>query len=172
MLVILFSVVSKVQAQSSDAIQSNTIETEVSNELNIKVKRHNNVIKLTPLKVFGFMNPSMELVYERKINERYSTQVMASYLLPNPIFRSNSSLKMNIQGFRVSVTPRYYLKKNALHGKYLGIELDYLKNQYNEEVLFDIHGDESENTYLDTISIHKFNVSLSVVIGYQLQRKK
>ena len=45
-------------------------------------KKVKQLIKLTPLKIVGFHNASIELAYERPTGRDFSTQLMVSYLIP------------------------------------------------------------------------------------------
>jgi len=136
-------------------------------------KKSSNILKLTPLKLVGLINPSIEMSYERKTGRSFSTQIMASYLLPISIMDIGSDFKPNIKGFRVSVEEKFYLKKSAPLGPYLSFEFNYLKNQYKDIWNFgieDIYSDTTYNftNYPDTFGIKKQTFSFNLKLGYQL----
>ncbi len=123
-----------------------------------------NILKWTPLKLAAFVNPSVEVSYERRTGQSFSTQVMASYLLPETILDAGLQFKPHIKGFRVALEERFYFKKSAPFGPYIALEVDYLKNSYNHDsnFIFDF------SNYRDTVSIKKENYSFNFKIGHQI----
>lgn len=68
---------------------------------------YTNILKITPLKLVGILNPAIELSYERRTGPNFSTQLMASYLLPMTIMDIGSAFKPDIKGFRVAIEENY-----------------------------------------------------------------
>jgi hypothetical protein len=128
--------------------------------------QYKNVIKFTPLKIIGFNHPSIELSYERKTGKRFSTQLMASYLLPKfLLFLEPDDLSI-FGGFRASVEERFYFEEFALMGSYVGLELNYLNKQRTHVMDFGWRTFD-EQYYTDTFTIKKQFYSLNLKIGYQ-----
>lgn len=121
-----------------------------------------NVLKFTPLKLLGITNPAFELSYERRTAQSFSTQVMASYLLPDQL-SGEVGFYPNIKGFRLAVEERFYFKKSAPFGPYIALEVDYLKNRYNTHS----HFNYVLRSHRDTVGIKKQNISFNFKIGHQ-----
>lgn len=137
------------------------------------------LIKVTPLKLIGFTNASFELAYERPTGKDFSTQVMASILLPTSIFASQADPSPNTNGYRFALEERFYFKKEAPFGPYFAIEFDLLKKQFytrrsfvspvDGKTPFDYYEEEGyEDTFLAKTS---FN-SLNFKYGYQKEYGK
>lgn len=138
---------------------------------------YSNIFKITPLKILGTVNPSIELSYERRTSCSFSTQLMASYLLPTSVMDIGVEFKPEIKGFRVAVEQKYYFKKSAMFGPYVSIEFNYLNNQYKDFGYFgvqDIYSDTAYNNtnYPDTFGIKKQTYSLNLKLGYQIIDKR
>lgn len=93
-------------------------------------KKAKQLIKFTPMKLVGFHNSSFEVAYERPTGEDFSTQIMASVLLPNTLTTSRERPRFMTRGFRVAIEERYYFKKDAPYGPYFALELDFLKKNF------------------------------------------
>lgn len=145
--------------------------------------KHNSIIKITPLKIIGFYNPSIELSYERKTSKSFSTQLMASYLftnLPSSLFNERNDY--DVSGFRVAIEEKYYLRQSAIQGSYLGFEADYLDMNYKtvEDFISDnipanvvINGNIVRTPfYTDTIDIKRQTLSFNFKYGYQTIRNR
>lgn len=135
-----------------------------------------NIFKITPLKVIGLTNPSIETVYERRTGNRFSTQLMASYLLPNVLETSND-FSQNVKGFRLSVEEKFYVKKSAPYGPYLSLEFDYLNNRYNSISNFEEQNGQAKSPdnfeyYSDVFGIKKQTYNLNFKLGHQLINRK
>jgi hypothetical protein len=141
-----------------------TYQTYVPNKrINDSLK---NQIKFTPLKLFGLVNPGLELAYERKTSSEFSTQFMCSLLFDNK--QSNTPLT----GFRASVEEKFFYKKSAPIGPYLSFEINYLQKKYYDTWNFgvaDIYSDPnySNTNYSDTYGINKKTLSFNIKWGYQ-----
>lgn len=133
--------------------------------------KYSNILKITPLKIIGTVNPSIEASYERITGRSFATQVMASYLLPARITDIGKDIKPNISGFRFSIEEKYYFKKSAPLGLYTSFELDYLKNRYKDVWTFGTRNISPTN-YSDTFGIKKQTYSFNLKFGYQLIVKR
>lgn len=89
------------------------------------------IIKTTPLKIFGMVNPSLEVAVEKVMTPYSSLQVMGSWLLPESfVYDDKDDVYNDTKGFRTSVEYRIYLTNQAPIGPYFSTEFEYLKNQY------------------------------------------
>ncbi len=134
---------------------------------------YSDIFKITPLKLLGVVNPSIELSYERRTGRSFSTQLMASYLLPISIMYMGNDLKPDIKGFRVSIEEKYYFKRSAPLGPYVSFEFDYLNNRYKDIWNFGVKNIYSDpplifTNYADTFGIKKQTYSFNLKFGYQL----
>jgi hypothetical protein len=140
--------------------------------VNTPLLRKKYIVKITPLKIAGLFSPAAEISFEKSTSKNYSSQVMASWLLPKSSWKLRDDFNPCIQGFRVSIEEKYYFMNTAPSGPYLSLELSYLKNKYNDIQRFgikDIYSDTSyKNTnYSDSISIKKQTLSLNFKFGGQ-----
>jgi len=132
-----------------------------------KKYRKKNIVKITPFKLIGFYNSSIEISYERATNKSFSTQIMASYLLPtNLALEESGNIFHNYQGYRFALEEKYYFKKNAPQGNYISLELDYLKNKYYDRWGFG-NKDYPETVYTETFGINKKTYSINIKYGQQ-----
>jgi hypothetical protein len=131
-----------------------------------------NILKITPLRILGALNPSAEFSYERVHGTSFSSQVMTSYLFPISLLDLGLDFKPKTKGFRVAFEEKFYYKKSAPIGPYIGLEFDFLKNKYHDyssfidkSILIDSSG--IHKTYLDTFEVRKQLYSFNFKIGYQ-----
>ncbi|NOU46460.1 MAG: DUF3575 domain-containing protein [Bacteroidales bacterium] len=134
--------------------------------------KYSNILKITPLKIVGLDFPSIELSFERRTGSSFSTQVLASYLLPNGLMNNGNDFNPNIKGFRLSIEEKYYFKKSAPLGPYVSFEFNYLNNKYKDIWNFGIKNIYSDTTYnftnyTDTFGIKKQTYSFNLKLGYQ-----
>lgn len=131
-----------------------------------------NILKTTPLKLAGIVNPAFEVSYERRTGRSFSTQIAASWLLPMSIMDIGNDFKPNIKGFRLSLEEKWYFRRSAPLGPYAGLEVNYLNTQYRdywyfgEKEVFLIPDYEYTN-YPDTFGIKKQTASFNLKLGYQ-----
>jgi hypothetical protein len=135
-------------------------------------QEYKSILKFTPLKLTKFINSSLELSYERFTGRIFSTQFMASWLLPNSVFDIGSEFKDDVKGYRVAIEEKYYINKSVPMGPYIAFEVDYLKNRYKDISYF---GDADPYTdtasfylnYPDTFGIKKQFIGFNLKLGYQ-----
>ena len=113
----------------------------------------------------GAYSPSVELTYERKTSNHFSTSVMASYLLPNSIMDQFNGVDKNAKGVRFALEEKFYFKKTAPAGWYLGLELDYLKRDYDGTVTILL--DKDPYFQIERVRIKRQSYSLNLKSGYQ-----
>lgn len=145
--------------------------------LDKKYSKYSNILKLSPLKIYDLMNPSIDLIYERRTGKSLSTQFMVSYLMSNSVWDFGNSFKPEIKGFRVAAEEKYYFRKSANLGPYISFEVNYMKNHYRDIATFGpkyIHGDTTHifNEYADSIGIKKQTYTFNFKYGYQFILKR
>ncbi len=91
------------------------------------------LLKLTPLKTIGFVNPGLEVCLEQVHSNKTSLQIMASYLWP---FNMHSEYPKDVKGFRTAIEYRIYKHENAPFGRYIAFEADFMNKQYNHQIKF------------------------------------
>lgn len=143
--------------------------------LSKKYDVYENTLKITPLKTIALLNPSLELSYERRTGRSFSTQLTASCLLPISIMDLGASFKPSIRGFSAAVEEKYYLKKSAPLGAYVGLELNYLNVQQYEILNFTAKNNNQDTinrNYSDTFRVKKQTYSFNIKFGYQVIVKR
>jgi hypothetical protein len=128
---------------------------------------YKNTLKITPQKPFSFINPAIEICYERKLNKHTTTQIMGAYLT-NPSLYSTNSLK----GFRTSIEQRWFYKKSAPQGPYLSFECNYLNKNYRVTDLFTpyehkVKYHDDSTYYEDNYGVKKQTFTFNFKIGLQ-----
>jgi hypothetical protein len=130
--------------------------------------KRNNIIKFTPFRIFAFSNPGVELSYERKTGSHFSTELMATYLLPTNILANED---LNARGYRFGAEEKFYLNNQAPVGPYLGFGINHLNTHYNIIENFGPEGINSPHNnplnYSDSISIYKRTTDFNFTFGYQ-----
>uniref|UniRef100_UPI00404B1DFF hypothetical protein n=1 Tax=Flavobacterium sp. TaxID=239 RepID=UPI00404B1DFF len=149
-----------IDLQDSLATYQTYVPNKISND------SLNSLLKITPLKLIGFVNPGLELAYERKISPKFSTQFMYSLLFDYG--KSNSILT----GFRTSIEHKFFYRKSAPVGPYVSFEINYLQKKYYDTWNFgeaDIYNnpDYEDTNYSDTYGINKKTLSFNFKWGYQ-----
>ena len=131
------------------------------------------LFKVTPLKLIGIQNASLELAYERPTGEDFSTMLMLSWLLPASLYSFNDDPAPETKGFRFALEERFYFKEDAPFGPYFALELDYLnKHSYARRefaplrVVVDPY-DYHEDSYEDTFIVNASYLSRNFKFGYQ-----
>lgn len=145
--------------------------------LDCKMSKYHNIIKITPPKLWDLINPGIEISYERKTGNYFATQMMVSYLLPISIWDIGDDFKPAVQGFSVALEEKFYFRKSAPKGPYIGLEFNYMKNQYKDICRFSVKNNYLDTTnnntnYPDTIGIKKQTFSINLKFGYQLFIKR
>lgn len=132
-----------------------------------------NTLKLTPLKLIREISPAAEISFERMTGNHFSTQVSAAYILPVSIWQLGDNFPVKNNGFTFALEERFYVEKRELTQKYIGLETEYLQNNYVTTARF---GKENPYTdppyvnynYRDTFTIQKrtFNINLKYGCRY------
>lgn len=132
-----------------------------------------NVVKVTPLKLVGILNPSVEFGYERKHQRGFSSEIVTSLLLPNSVLNPGIGSYRRIAGIAVSLEEKYYVEPWKPVRPYFAFEVNYLNKRYKDIWNFgvaDIYDTTYQFTnYTDTFGIRKNTVSFNLKIGSQFQ---
>lgn len=131
--------------------------------------RFKNILKFTPIL---YVNTGIELSIERKTGKFFSTQFNFCYLLPERLDHS-SIISPGIKGFKISLEEKYYLKKTALFGPYIGFETGYLNSRYTDIKTFTDDEDNhilsvAANAYTDTFGVKKHAYIFNLKLGTQV----
>jgi hypothetical protein len=131
--------------------------------------KRNNIIKFTPFRLFALSNPGVELSYERKTGNHFSTELMATYLLPSNILANED---FNARGYRFGAEEKFYFNNPAPEGPYLSFGINHLNTHYNIIEAFGPEGNNSHynnhlESYRDSISIYKRTTDFNFTFGYQ-----
>jgi len=129
--------------------------------------KYDNILKITPLKTVLLDNSGIEISYEKRMTNCFSTQITADYMFPLSVWDINNDFKPQIKGFQLAIEEKYYLRKSAPLGPYVGFEFNYLQNKYRLESSYGDHSTPDSNWYTDTIRISKKTYSFNFKIGYQ-----
>lgn len=124
------------------------------------------IVKFTPLKVIGLVNPGVEFGYEYAYRDHFSSQVMLSYQLPRTIYSSKNPYIGAARGYRIQYEQKYFPKGNAPFGFYYGLELNYLNHVHHALVQF-VDRNNDHLWYRDGIKIVRNVFSTSFKIGKQ-----
>ena len=137
------------------------------------------LFKFTPLKLIGINNASVEIAYERTTGNDFSSQLMASWLLPVSLNSITDNPLPEIKGYRVAFEERFYFRKRAPHGPYFAIEIDYLKKEHytrrgfvSPEYAEDYYYDYGTEEYMDSFLVKTNFIGRHVKFGYQKEFKK
>lgn len=132
----------------------------------------NSIVKITPLKVLGWINPAVELSYERWTGKRLSTELTASLMLPRPIMDTDGT-KYDTRGFYVALEQRWYYRNSAPVGPYVALELNHLHSRYRSGWIFGepdpfaYPEEQIRRSYFDDFGIRKRTTSLNFKWGLQ-----
>lgn len=134
------------------------------------VKGYFNQVKFTPLKLIGWVNPGVELSYERLYLSRWSSQFTGTYLFPRPpLDFMNATVDPNKKGFKLAVEQKYYLRKLGKKGTYVAAEADYMHSRNRAAMSFE---SAAQQQYRDTFELTKNNLSLNIKFGYYTSFKR
>ncbi len=124
----------------------------------------NNILKLTPLKLVGLLNPAIELSYERKTGKHFATQLMVSYLLPG----YSEGYDEQGEGYKIGLEERYYYQTSAMKGFYLAWQIDYMQKKHKSQFIFEIPDTSLLRiSYTEKVDVRKKTFSVAPKIGYQ-----
>ncbi len=147
---------------------------------------YKNILKVTPLKALGLINPAIELSYERKTHKQFSSQLKTGWMLPQR--PTEKGKRTHAKGFNASLEEKYFFRGDAPAGFYLAAEISYMSKKYHDrwnfgqldydelpytEQYYDSYDDIYSDTasfymnYPDTFGIKKQTTSFNIKVGYQ-----
>lgn len=134
------------------------------------VKGYFNQLKFTPAKLIGWVNPGVELSYERLYLRRWSSQFTGTYLFPRPpLDFMDAPVDPKKKGFKVAAEQKYYLRKLGHKGTYVAGEVDYMYSRNMAAMNF---GESFFQHYKDTFELTKNNFCLNFKFGYYTSFKR
>ena len=168
LLLLLFGAINQSNGQSNDTYPN--------------IKR--NSIIFAPLNLFDFINPSLQIGYERMLNQKIAVQLEGAYILNHSVGNYLIDLANGIKdceytnsGFKIRGEFKYYFSKGNRFRPYLSGELFYLKNKSKVMDTF-IVSDTSfiysspripgYNYYHDFYTLDKQRFGLNLKIGFKM----
>lgn len=132
---------------------------------------YNNILKINLLKMASLDVGGVEMSFERKTSDEFSTQLTAAYTLP-AIWNFNGFKPRKLSGFQLAVEERYYWGETAPVGFYLAGEFVYLNNSYYFTDAFIAENQYYTVFYEDEFKVKKQTFSLNAKIGKQFFIKR
>lgn len=107
--------------------------------------------------VYDYVNPSIQIGYERTIYDKFAIQVEGAYIMTHfsfPITKLivGDELPYTSNGFKIRAEFKYFLSTHEHYKTYLSCELFYLKNKSNTNDYFtvsDTSFDYSSDAYFE-----------------------
>lgn len=129
-----------------------------------------NVIKFTPFRTIDFVNPAIEIVYERRTSNAFSTQFTLLGLLSQNFYDED---KLDGFGYRVGIEERYYHKNMAPSGFYYALEASFMKKDYFSNIVFQKNSEIKDaygkyDTYEENVLVYKRLFDVNFKLGYQI----
>jgi hypothetical protein len=149
-----------------------------------KGKFASNSFFFAPLNVFDFINPSLQIGYERIINKKYAIQVEGGYILNHSVENYLIDLAKGIQdcpysnsGFKIRTEFKYFFKIKKKVAFYTSGELFYTKNKSwvadnfivsDPSFEYPVPKPENANVYTDFFCNDKQRFGINAKIGIKL----
>ncbi len=130
-----------------------------------------NQVKFSPYKLINEINPGFEISFQRMHTLHLSTQIAAAYL--GDYFQSTHYT--NLKGYRICLEEKYYLNRRGHYYPYASMSFIHQSSSYNCLNLFgpeNLKWNDSlyrQNTYTDSITIHKQITSLNLLFGFEFK---
>lgn len=134
---------------------------------------YKNQLKISPVRIIDLVNPGIELGYERRHSQMFSTQIALAYMKD---FIGVGTFD-EFEGFRVSLEEKKFLDNNVSRPKYISLELVYSSTNFQDESRFGYEDPWSEPladtyNYLDSYSASKRMIILNLKAGFQIIIKR
>ena len=101
----------------------------------VKTEKRNAVF-IAPLNLFDFINPSLQIGYERFLKPQFSIQIEGAYIISQSIVSSIdkdfSEDDQSAKGYKVKVEIKYYWFRNIKVKPYVSCELFHTKNNLTQ----------------------------------------
>ncbi|MFK7951208.1 MAG: hypothetical protein AB8B73_00050 [Ekhidna sp.] len=130
-----------------------------------------NIIKIDALKFASFEAGGVEISFEKKKSDKFSTQLKAGYILPS-ISQFQTFKPRRIRGFQLGIEERMYLKERAPDGYYFAGEFSYLNSKYNYTDTFEWTNKYYTIFFDDDFLVKKQTFSLNAKFGKQIFIKR
>jgi hypothetical protein len=153
------------------------------NQTSPKIKRINykyldlkNNLKITTLRLFDFAAPTIETNIERKINDKFTAQLMLGAVYNLDMYSDFNDKINKISGHRKGLEIKYFLKKTAPIGPYISLGYQNLRSELNTIMRFEKSEIDSnliyQSSYPDSIKVTRKINALNLKFGYQIVRQK
>ena len=126
-----------------------------------------NQLKLSTLRLIDFVNPGIELSYERRQTARFSTQLSVG--LMNDCFKLTPFT--DYRGTRFSLEEKYF-PKNKRSNQYYSVEAAYLNVWYKTNSYFIQDTALRTPEYNDSFQVAKKTFSLNLKYGIQIPMRR
>jgi len=132
------------------------------------------IIKWTPLKAVGVVNPSIELSFEQFTGRRWSTSLTGAWMLPGSIPDIGSPVHPDASGYMAGLEQRYYfVRSNWFSQVYSGLQLQYRERYFTS--LWEFGSRSVLDTgllYEDTFRVSRRHYTINAVLGTQFVWKR
>ena len=146
-------------------------DPSVAGDTSFLLKGYLNQLQFTPLKLLGWLNPGIELGFERMDKSRWSSQLTATYLLPYTLLEKRPPAPYGGKsGFKIAAEEKFYVRKMARKGFYVAAEVAYLYSRNTTAMSFE--SITLARPYSDTFEITKNNLYFSLKCGYYFTLKR
>ncbi len=129
------------------------------------ILQNNNIVKVTPLKLIGLVNPGINLSLERLHNSKFSSQISISALT-----QPEGNVLSGFVGYQNSFEEKYFVSNFKNKRIYFALETDYLNRAYKTVGNFGpgaSFDDSIGMQYLDTIRVKHQQFSVTPKLGIQ-----
>lgn len=146
-------------------------DPSVACDTSFRLKGYLNHLQFSPVKLLGWLNPGIELGYERMDKSRWSSQLTATYLLPHTLLEKRRPAPYpDKSGFKIAAEEKFYVRKMARKGFYIAGEVAYMYSHNTAAMSFEATA--LGRPYRDTFEITKHNLYFSLKCGYYFTIKR
>jgi hypothetical protein len=142
-----------------------------------------NTILIAPLNLFDVVNPSVQIGYERVLNNHFSAQIEAGAIMNHSITNyvidrvsGTKDCPYTSAGYKIRTEVKYFIKEKSFYKPYIAVELFFMKNRSRVQDLFEV-GDSTFqypfkirpeiNQYYDFFTLNKRKIGLNMKFGWK-----
>lgn len=152
-------------------------------EINVTQKnKKKNAIVFSPLNLFNPINPTLQIGYERILNEKFALELEGGYIIKKDLGSmfnpEREEDKYNNKGYKLEVELKYLFLKGKRFVVYSSCELFYLNNKSDDWDRFTVSDplynysfeipDDEYFTYTDDFTNNKIKYGLNFKGGYKI----
>lgn len=146
-------------------------DPSVTCDTSFRLKGYLNQLQFSPVKLLGWLNPGIELGFERMDKSRWSSQLTATCLLPHTLLEKRPPAPHGDKsGFKIAAEEKFYVRKMARKGFYVAAEVAYMYSHNTAAMSFE--SVTLNRSYRDTFEITKHNLYFSLKYGYYFTIKR